>query len=88
MPILVTELGIETDVRLLQPENADAPMWVTEFGMSILERLLQFWKALLLITVTESGIIIDVRLSWPEQIPGGIILTLLPKTKLVMLVQP
>ena len=32
-PIIVTELGMVTDVRLLQPENTLSPMLVTEFGI-------------------------------------------------------
>ena len=31
--MLVTELGIVTEVRLLQPEKALIPMLVTELGM-------------------------------------------------------
>ena len=32
-PILVTELGIETEVKPVQPEKADDPISVTELGM-------------------------------------------------------
>ena len=32
--MLVTELGIVTDVRPLQPENAEPPMLVTELGIT------------------------------------------------------
>ena len=33
--MLVTELGIEIDVRPEQPSNAPLPILVTEFGMVI-----------------------------------------------------
>ena len=32
-PILVTELGIVTEVRPLQPKKAYSPILVTEFGI-------------------------------------------------------
>ena len=32
--MLVTELGISTEVRLEHPENAELPMLVTELGIS------------------------------------------------------
>ena len=39
--MLVTELGMVTFVRPLQPENAEYPMLVTELGMVMLVRPLQ-----------------------------------------------
>lgn len=39
--MLVTELGIETDVRPLQLEKASDPMLVTELGIVTEVRLLQ-----------------------------------------------
>ena len=39
--MLVTELGMVTLVRPLQPENARYPMLVTELGMVTLVRPLQ-----------------------------------------------
>ena len=41
----VTELGIVTDVRPLQPLNAPAPIEVTDSGMVIDVRPLQFLNA-------------------------------------------
>ena len=37
----VTEFGIVTDVKLLQPEKAQIPILVTEFGMVTDVKLLQ-----------------------------------------------
>ena len=39
--MLVTELGISTEVRLEHPRNALSPMLVTELGISTAVRLLQ-----------------------------------------------
>ena len=39
--MLVTELGIVTEVRLVQPLNAHTPMLVTEFGIVTEVRLVQ-----------------------------------------------
>ena len=39
--MLVTELGMVTLVRPVQPENADCPMRVTELGMVMLVRSVQ-----------------------------------------------
>ena len=47
-----------TDVRLLQPLNAEPPIEVTELGMFIVVRLLQPENAPLLIEVTELGMFI------------------------------
>ena len=41
LPMLVTELGMVTEVRFQQPENADLPMLVTELGMVTEVRPLQ-----------------------------------------------
>ena len=43
--MLVTPLGMVMLSSLLHPENADAPMFVTLFGIVTLVKLLQFWKA-------------------------------------------
>jgi hypothetical protein len=53
----VTELGIETLVRLVQPENAPAAISVTELGMVTLVRLVQPENAPSPISVTELGIV-------------------------------
>ena len=58
--ILVTELGIVTLVRLVQPSNALHPILVTESGIVTLVMLLQPLKALYPIFVTESGIEMQV----------------------------
>ena len=39
--MLVTELGIVILVRLVQPENTDAPILVTELGIVILVSAIQ-----------------------------------------------
>ena len=39
--MLVTVLGMVTEVRPLQPEKAELPIKVTELGMVTEERLLQ-----------------------------------------------
>ena len=54
--MLVTLDGIVTDVRPLQPENAEAPMLVTLEGIVNDVRPLQFQNATLLINLTPSGI--------------------------------
>ena len=51
--ILVTELGIVTEVRLLQPEKAPYPILVTELGIVTDVKLLQLEKAYFLMLVTE-----------------------------------
>ena len=43
--MLVTELPMETEVRLLQPENAELPMLVTELGIVTEIRLVHCWNA-------------------------------------------
>ena len=45
MPMLVTELGMVTEVKLLQPEKAELPMLVTELPMVTEVSPLQSWKA-------------------------------------------
>ena len=45
MPIEVTELGIVTLVKPLQPEKASLPIEVTELGMETLVKPLQPLKA-------------------------------------------
>ena len=40
-PIEVTELGMVTEARLVQPENAEPPIEVTELGMVTEVRLVQ-----------------------------------------------
>ena len=52
----VTEFGMVTEVRPLQPLKASYPMLVTEFGMVKEVRPLQPAKALSLMLVTELGI--------------------------------
>jgi len=44
-PIVVTLLGMVTEVRLLQPSNANPPIDVTLLGMLTVVRLLQYLKA-------------------------------------------
>ena len=44
-PMLVTELGMVTEVRPLQKANTPTPMLLTELGMVTEVRLLQPWNA-------------------------------------------
>ena len=80
-PILVTELGMVTEVRLEQSWNALSPILVTELGMLTEVRLSQKRNALSPILVTESGMVIEVR---PEcmNAPNPILTTLYIKPKL------
>ena len=43
--MLVTELGIVTEIRPVQRENADCPMLVTELGIVTEIRLVHCWNA-------------------------------------------
>ena len=52
--MLVTELGITTDVRPEQPKKAQLPMLFTELGISTDVRLVQYSKALSGTAVTFS----------------------------------
>jgi hypothetical protein len=49
-----------------EPWNASAPIDVTEAGMVIPAKLIQFVNAITPIDVTESGIAIDVKLELPN----------------------
>ena len=66
-PILVTEFGIVTDVKPLQPEKAQSPILVTEFGIVTDVKPMQSLKAVYPIFVTEFGIVIDVKLQQEEK---------------------
>lgn len=56
LPTLVTELGMVTEVNLVQPLKANLPILVTESGMSIEVKPVQLWKAYWQIHFTELGI--------------------------------
>ena len=56
--IEVTE-GMTTEVSPLQPENAPAPIEVTDEGMTTEVRESKSWNALSSMLVTESGIITE-----------------------------
>ena len=56
--IVVTELGIVADVRLVQPSKAPHSIFVTELGIVISVKPVQPEKASSQIPVTESGIIL------------------------------
>ena len=60
--MLVTLLGMVTDVSPLQPENAYSPMLVTLLGMVTDVSLLQPWNAKLPIPTVPSLNVIDVLL--------------------------
>ena len=55
-----------TDVKLLQPEKAQPPILVTEFGMVTDVKPLQPEKASHPILVTEFGMVTDVKPLQPE----------------------
>ena len=61
-PMLVTLLGMVTEVRLLQSRKASEPMLVTLFGMVTEVRPRQYWKALSPMLVTLLGMVTEVRL--------------------------
>jgi len=65
VPILVTEFGMVTDVRLVHPSNASSPILVTEFGMTAETRLMDPLNSQPLISVIESGMVTVVRLLQP-----------------------
>ena len=61
-PMLVTELGMITDVKL-QLMNALLPMLITEFGIITEVNLIQPENAELPISVTEFGMATEVKLT-------------------------
>ena len=58
--MLVTELGIATEVRP-DSEKAFSPMLFTELGMVTDVRLVQLWKAPLFMVVTELGMVTECK---------------------------
>ena len=64
--MLVTLLGIVTEVRPLQPEKAELPILVTLLGIETEVRPLQPEKAELPMLVTLLGIVTEVRPLQPE----------------------
>ena len=56
--MLVTELGMVTLVRPVQPEKAPPPMLVTELGMVTLVKPVQPEKATNPMLVTELGMVV------------------------------
>ena len=85
--MLVTEFGMVTEVKPVQPWKALLPMLVTEFGMVTEVKPVQPWKALLPMLVTEFGMVTEVSPVILRHINAGITRTLLPKVKLVILGQ-
>ncbi len=67
----VTELGMVTDVRLVQLENAYSPMEVTELGMVTDVMALQLENAPPPMEVTQLGMVIDSRLVQPYKTLGS-----------------
>ena len=59
----------------LQPKNAESPIIVTELGIVIDVKPLQFLNAALPIEVTELGIVIDVKPLQPENAKEPIFVT-------------
>ena len=84
--MLVTDSGIETLVRPLQPKKASPPILVTEFGIVILVSPVQREKADPPILVTESGMITEAILSAPYNAPVG--MDVVPSAKTTSQVQP
>ena len=64
-------LTINVWVNLSHPPKAPSPMYVTEFGIWTIDRLLQPPKAYIPRLVTEFGILTDVRpiQSWKTKFP-------------------
>ena len=73
----VTELGMVTEARLLQPSKAQSHMLVTELGMVTWVRLVQPLKVLLSIVVTELGIAMEARLLQPSKAQPSMFVTVL-----------
>ena len=73
--MLVTEFGIVTEVRPIQPLNALASMLVTALGIVTDARLVQPLNALAPMLVTEFGIVTDVRLVQPLNALAPMLLT-------------
>ena len=73
--MLVTEFGMVTDVKPLQPRKAPSPILVTEFGMVADVKPLQPLKVAFLILVTEFGIVTDVKLLQSEKALSPILVT-------------
>ena len=59
---------IITSFNPLQPNKAQSPILVTEFGMEIDVKPVQLWKALCPILVTEFGMVTDVKPLQPEKV--------------------
>ena len=68
----VTESGMVTLARLLQPPNAPWPMKVTELGIVTLVKLLQLVKAQSPMEVTELGIVTLARPRQPSNVLSAI----------------
>ena len=73
--MLVTLLGMVTDVRPVQLWKANSPIYVTEFGMVMDVRLLQPEKAPFLIETTEFGILTDMSFSYPPNAYSPMVVT-------------
>ena len=59
-PIVVTEFGIVTEVRLVQLWNALVPILVTELGIVTEVRPVQLWNALVPIVVSPNDNVTEV----------------------------
>ena len=81
--MLVTLLGIVTEVRPVQPEKADAPILVTLLGMVMEVRSEQPKNACSPIVVTLLGMVTEVRPVQPEKAKCAI-----PFVPSLMLISP
>ena len=77
--MVVTELGIMMEVKLVQFKKARLPILITESGIVIDVRLLQQEKALLPIMVTFLGMIKESKFSQYKKALSPIVLILSPK---------
>ena len=70
--MLVTLLGMVTEVKRLQSSKAPSPMLVTLLGIVTEVKLLQYAKVLLPMLVTLLGMVIEVKPLQPEKAPSAI----------------
>jgi len=78
-------LTTEMEARPEQPRNAQPSMFVTELGMSMLEREVHSANAIHWIEVTEFGMLMAVRLERPRNAPAPMEVT---ELGIVVFLQP
>ena len=87
-PDAIVLLSINTVARPVQPANASAPMLLTDDGMFMLVKLLQFWNVSILIVVTPLGMLMLASFVHSANAASPIVFTLAGKFTLVKLLQP